>query len=119
MQQRSKRKLVAAASAAIASFSLIQFNTSAASFTWNGLGADDNLLTGANWVGGAAPSAVADIAFFTGAPPRVGPIVSAPTQLSGITFDAATAAAFTFGGTSTLTLGAAASSAGSINNNGT
>ncbi|HEY7088756.1 MAG TPA: autotransporter-associated beta strand repeat-containing protein [Tepidisphaeraceae bacterium] len=117
--QRSKRAIVAAAGAALAQFSLFTFNASAASFTWDGGGIDDNITTAANWVGDVAPSAPGDVIFFDGST-RLTPNVPGPQQYLGITF-APTASAFTIGGpaTSTITFGAGTATAGTIVNNGT
>ncbi|WP_428937480.1 beta strand repeat-containing protein [Fontivita pretiosa] len=113
--QRSKQLLIAAASAACAQLALWQFTAQAASFTWDGGGADDKLSTPANWVGDATPSS-ADVAIFTGST-RTSPLVDLPTQYLGLTFDPL-ASAFTFGGSSTLTLGTGVGSlAGSLINN--
>jgi autotransporter-associated beta strand protein len=115
--QRSKKLLIAtAAAAAVGQWSLVQFTASAASFTWNGAGADNNLSSGANWIGGAAPG-TADFAVFTGST-RTTPVVDTARQQSGVIFDSL-ASAFTLGGSNTLTLGAGPSTAGSIVNNST
>src|SRR5215211_1683391 len=53
---RRHRILVAAAAAAASSAGLVS-SASAATLTWNGGGADANLNTALNWIGGVAPVA--------------------------------------------------------------
>lgn len=48
----------------IGSFDIGAFQSNLTSFTWTGAGGDDNWSTGANWHGGAAPSALSDVAIF-------------------------------------------------------
>jgi autotransporter-associated beta strand protein len=106
--QRSKRAIViAAASAAFAQFSALSFHANAATFTWSGLGTDDNLTTGANWVGNVAPTLATDVAqFSTATAPRITPSTGAGVVQYGSLSFLAGSPAFNIGGSNTLTLGA-------------
>lgn len=86
-------------------------SASGATFTWSGLGTDDNLATPDNWVGGSPPTATDDVVF-TGSI-RNNP-VSTGQQYLTITFDAA-ANPFVIGGTSIQT-GTTAPAGGSVTN---
>jgi autotransporter-associated beta strand protein len=88
--------------AAVAAMVQVGFSGSvlAATITWDGGGANDNLNTAANWVGDILPVA-ADSLVFTGLV-RNAPIVSVPSTYVGLTFDV-NAGAFTFGGANALT----------------
>ncbi len=77
----------------------------AATLTWNGLGTNDDLLSGLNWSGGIAPAASGDSLIFTGNI-RLAPTLSTALSVASITFNSA-AAAFTLGGTGVYTLTAA------------
>ena len=58
-----------------------------AQFTWNGAGIDQNWTTGANWVGGVAPTAGADVVFGPSTQPWVNlntsPTVNSLTATNG------------------------------------
>jgi autotransporter-associated beta strand protein len=115
MQRSKKHLVVAAATAAIAQVALSTFTAQAATFTWDG-GGNANLSNGLNWVGDVAPNvAGGDVAIMTGNVNTSPTADQALTYLS-ITFDAL-ADAFTLGGSNTITLGAAPSTAGTIINN--
>src|ERR1041384_1305361 len=78
--------------------------------TWNGLGANDNWQTAANWIGGVAPAnnGTANISF--AGTTRLTPNVDVVYAINSLTFNN-TSGAFTIGG-SALALGA-----GGITNN--
>lgn len=76
----------------------------AATITWTGAsGTSNDWSDGANWAGGV-PAGSADVALFDNAAPPRQPNVDGATSVGGLSF-AATAAAVTIGGASTLTIG--------------
>ncbi|BCX48013.1 hypothetical protein HAHE_19210 [Haloferula helveola] len=83
---------------------LLLHSLDAATFTWDGGGADDNLTTPANWVGDIAPNpAGGDDLVFAGST-RLSPQVDVPFIAESITFNN-TAAAFSLAGANPLTIG--------------
>ncbi|MGJ8652524.1 MAG: autotransporter-associated beta strand repeat-containing protein [Opitutaceae bacterium] len=74
----------------------------AASFTWDGGGANDNFSTPENWVGDIAPSTSGDDLVFTGNT-RLTPSAEQPYSVNSISFSNG-AGSFSLGG-STLTIG--------------
>jgi hypothetical protein len=94
--------------ACLAGALLISSSAPAATLTWTGLGADDNLATGGNWDFGTPPLAT-DSATFTGFT-RNAPVATAGVTYFTVLFDAG-AGPFTFSG-SALTTGATASPMG-------
>ncbi len=77
----------------------------AVNYTWSGSGGDNNWSTGANWLGGSAPtSGTTTATIFTGST-RLGPVIDTATgTVGGLAFLAA-ANSFTISGT-TLTIAA-------------
>ncbi len=97
--QNSKKMVIGAALAAMVQFGW-SGGVNAATQTWDGGGADNNLSTAANWVGDILP-VPADSVIFTGLV-RNTPSVSSATTYVGLTFDV-NAGAFTFGGANSIT----------------
>jgi fibronectin-binding autotransporter adhesin len=91
---------------------LISFTAPAATFTWTGLGADDNLATGGNWDVGTPPTGT-DSAVFTGFT-RNAPVATAGVAYFTVLFDAG-AGPFTFSGSAWVT-GTTTPSGGGITN---
>ena len=82
----------------------------AATFTWDGGGANNNWTTGSNWVGDVAPTAATSNDLIFSGSTRTGATVNSGTtfQVNSLTFDAGAAATFTISGgntTSKIVLG--------------
>jgi hypothetical protein len=114
--QRKVKSRKLAATAAFVSVGTLAFvlfavlggtQANAATITWGNVGTD--FATGANWLGGTAPSnnITSDIGAFTNGTVTNNPVFTADRSINGLQFNSGTAA-WTFtgsGGTQTLTLG--------------
>lgn len=92
---------------------LLAARTPAATQTWNGFGADNNLPTPENWDTGTAPLATDNVVFsgFT----RTNPVASAALSYFTMSFDGS-AGPFTIGGASAITTGTTGPAGGGITN---